>query len=684
MSANSTRTSWTADNGDGTYTNPLFFEEFSDPDVIRVGDDYYLAGTSMHVMPGIPILHSRDLVNWTLASYVYDRIALSPGFHLADGKEVYGQGTWAPTLRYHAGVFYVLTNVNGHRTQVFRATDPRGPWTRNELNVSFHDLSILFDEDDRVYAIHGHQEIHQVELNSALTEVIPDTHRIIIPEGSGMGEGVHFYKFRGRYYILSSVWDPVCYMVGARSDRPEGPYEITTLSADESFGISMGWRIAGNGRIPPPFKKVPPHPTRLSRIPLHQGGLVETSSGEWWALSMMDHNGVGRVTALSPVTWHEGWPYFGLPGNLGRTPRTWAKPDTGHTSPRAPLFTRDDAFAGPALNPVWQWNHHPDDSRWSLTERPGHLRLHSLPATDFWWARNTLTQRTVGPEAVATVELDPSGLRPGDTAGLGLLGYPHAWIGIVRTADGSLIVRFHDQDGERNEDHPCPAGPVRLRIHADHDTDLARFSFSSTAPDATFTEIGGEPWIMIWQAKTFQGLRYSLFHYNTTGAPGGHADFTRFTLDEPRAQGRSRPIPYGRTVTFRCLADGSLLGVRNGVLESVAADGPHAADATVRFRIDDCGRGRVALFSERYQAYLGVGPLGLAGDVRIRRGLTLPGPAEHFQWIDQLRDDVTLLSLATHRYLKAAPEDVGPVSAHCPGPRPDRADGATFRWSALS
>ncbi|MCU0794302.1 MAG: glycoside hydrolase 43 family protein [Opitutaceae bacterium] len=322
MPAPSSNASWTADNGDGTYTNPLFFEEFSDPDVIRVGDDYYLAGTSMHVMPGIPILHSRDLVNWTLASYVYDRLALSPGFHLAEGKEIYGQGTWAPTLRHHAGVFYVLTNVNGHRTQVFRATDPRGPWTRNELNVSFHDLSILFDDDGRVYAIHGHQEIHQVELNSALTEVIPGTHRIIIPEGSGMGEGVHFYKFRGRYFILSSVWDPVCYMVGARADRPEGPYEITTLSADESFGISMGWRIAGNGRIPPPFKKVPPHPTRLSRIPLHQGGLVETASGEWWALSMMDHNGVGRVTALSPVTWQDGWPYFGLPGNLGRTPRT--------------------------------------------------------------------------------------------------------------------------------------------------------------------------------------------------------------------------------------------------------------------------------------------------------------------------------------------------------------------------
>ena len=144
---------------------------------------------------------------------------------------------------------------------------------------------------------------------------------------------------------------------------------------------------------------------------------------------------------------------------------------------------------------------------------------------------------------------------------------------------------------------PVPAeDEVLLRIHADHDTDRARFSFAPATPGAPFTELGG-PWVMIWQAKTFQGLRYSLFNFNSSGALGGHADFTRFTLDEPRARGRSRPIPYGRTVTFRCLADDSLLGVRNGVLETVAPDGPHAADATVRFRIEDCGRGRVALFS---------------------------------------------------------------------------------------
>ena len=670
------RSSWTADNGNGTYTNPIFFEEFSDPDVIQVGDDYFMAGTSMHVMPGIPVLHSRDLVNWTLASYVYDRIDLSPGFRLEEGREIYGQGTWAPTLRHHNGVFYVLTNVNGHRTQVFRTTDPFGKWQHNELNVSFHDLSILFD-GDKVYAIHGHQEIHMVELNAALTEVVPDSGRVIIQEGSGMGEGVHFYKFHGKYYILSAVWDPVCYMVCARAERPDGPYEITTISAEESFGISMGWRLVGNGRQSPPFDQlVPPHPTRLSRIPLHQGGIVETRSGEWWALAMMDYNGVGRVTALSPITWRDGWPYFGLPGNLGRSPRTWRKPDTGVVSEPRALFDRNDDFSGPALNPVWQWNHHPDDSKWSLSENPGHLRLHSLPAPDFWWARNSLTQRAVGPESIATAEVDLTGMLTADTAGLALLGFPHAWVGIVRTPEGFMLRHFDQSDGSTTE-LPFAGNRVWLRVHGDFDNDLANFLFSTDG--VTFESIG-TPFRMIWQAKTFQGMRYALFHYNTGGGAGGHVDVARFTLEEPRPRGLPRPIPAGETVTFTSLADGSLLAVRNGVLESVAADSPVANSPAARFRIVDCGLGRVALFNEAYQAFLGSTTLGLSGDVRIRRGLATPGESEMFQWIDQLRGDLTLLSLATHRYIKSAPEDVGPVSAHHPGPCPTRRDGSCFLW----
>ena len=133
---------WTPDNGNGTFTNPLFYEEFSDPDLIRVGEDYYLTGTTMHSMPGLPVLQSRDLVNWKLLGYAMQRLDLGPEFRLEDGKNVYGQGLWAPSFRYHDGTFYIFSNVNKHTTQVFSATNPAGPWQHRAMKRSLHDLSV--------------------------------------------------------------------------------------------------------------------------------------------------------------------------------------------------------------------------------------------------------------------------------------------------------------------------------------------------------------------------------------------------------------------------------------------------------------------------------------------------------------------------------------------------------------
>jgi xylan 1,4-beta-xylosidase len=141
-------------------TNPLFYEEFSDPDLIRVGSDYYLTGTTMHAMPGLPILHSKDLVNWEFLGYALDKLDLGPAYRLEDGKNVYGQGIWAPSLRFHNGTFYIFSNVNHETTQLFRATDPRGPWTHTQMKRSFHDLSVLFDDDGKVYVVWGYRNIH--------------------------------------------------------------------------------------------------------------------------------------------------------------------------------------------------------------------------------------------------------------------------------------------------------------------------------------------------------------------------------------------------------------------------------------------------------------------------------------------------------------------------------------------
>ncbi|MGC9973295.1 MAG: family 43 glycosylhydrolase, partial [Bryobacteraceae bacterium] len=144
---------WQADNGNGTYSNPLFFDEFSDPDMIRVGADFYLTGTTMHSMPGLPILRSRDLVNWTFVSYALDRLDLGPAYRLENGQNIYGQGIWAPCFRFHTGTFYIFSNVNRATTQLFRATNPAGPWTRTPMKRSFHDLSVLFDDDGKVWVV---------------------------------------------------------------------------------------------------------------------------------------------------------------------------------------------------------------------------------------------------------------------------------------------------------------------------------------------------------------------------------------------------------------------------------------------------------------------------------------------------------------------------------------------------
>lgn len=653
--------SWAADNGNGTYSNPLFHDEFSDPDMIRVGSDYYLTGTTMHTMPGLPILHSRDLVNWRIVGYAFDRLDLGPDFRMEGGKEIYGQGIWAPSFRYHNGVYYIFANVNRFGLQVFRASDPRGPWKHNRIEKGLHDLSVLFDDDGKIYAVYGARTIRIVEFNQDVTALLPETDRVLIEPAKGMGEGSHIYKIHGKYYIVSAVPGAHVPMKCARADRLEGPWEVTTISEEESLGIGQSYRIKGNRRAPP-FELNPPDPSPRLSLTLHQGGIIDTPGGEWWGFSMQDHNAVGRLTSLSPVTWSDGWPYFGLPGNLKRTPSTWVKPNTGHVEPVSSPYDRSDEFSGPKLGQVWQWNHVPDDSKWSLQERPGYLRLHSLPATEFWWARNSLTQRAIGPESSATAELDAGGLDAGDVAGLALLNLPYAWIGVKREGAGYALAFYDQLSGSTLQE--AVAGPrVWLRAHCNFDTDIGELSYSTDG--ANFKRIGGEL-KMPFQLKTFQGVRYALFHYNTGGKPGGYADFNRFQVSEPRPRGLTRPIPAGQSITFADLATGRGLAVKDGKLFS--------SDQGTPFRVIDRGRGRIALRAPDGK-YVSVSGDGKSVETKAGR----PGDAETFQWVDLQRGDTLLLSLATHRYLVAPPAG-GPVAADHAGPSPDRKDGSCFSW----
>jgi beta-xylosidase len=639
-------TPWMADNGNGTYTNPLFFEENSDPDLIRVGGDYYMTSTSMHSMPGLAVMHSKDLVNWDFVAYAEDRLDLGPAFRLEDGKNSYGRGIWAPSLRYHNGTFYIFSNVNGETTQLFTARDPKGPWTRTPMKVSLHDLSVLFDDDGKVYAVFGFDEVHIVQLTDDLTGIVPGSDRIAIPRGAGMGEGSHFYKIDGKYYIISADYRGHMHMAAARANSPLGPYEVNpAIAIDEDFGLALGNHVdPATGRV------VPGDPSARGRLSLHQGGIVETPGGQWWGFSMMDANSVGRMTALSPVTWKDGWPYFGLPGNLGRTPRTWVKPDTGVSeTPHAPFLHSDD-FSGPGLNPIWQWNHVPVDDKWSLAERPGYLRLHTLPATSLWDARNTLTQRAVGPQSAATAAIDVTGLRPGDVAGLALFDKPFGWIGVERTNGGLNVLTFDEASGAYVR-QPLAATSVRLRADCDFLTEIARFSYS--VDGQTYRPLG-EPFHMAFQLKTFQGVRYSLFAYSLSGAAGGYADFDAFQLDPPYPHGLRRPIPFGRDIRL--------------------SSGGHALGGG-RFFVADRGLGRVAL--KAGGRYVSVG-----GDGAVSFDARTAGTAETFQWMETFGGDLILMSLKTNRYLRIDPTTQR-ITADSPGPLPDGSDGDRFSWTAV-
>ena len=542
------------------------------------------------------------------------------------------------------------------------------------MKRSFHDLSVLFDDDGKVYIIWGYQGINFAQLNDEMTDTVPGTQSIIIPKDAGMGEGLHFYKINGKYFITSAWYMGRMRMPCARSAQPQGPYEVNlAISADEDFGLAEGHRLSGPAR--PPFKITLPNTRDGGRMSMHQGGIVNTKTGQWWGFSMMDYNCLGRLTCLSPITWEDGWPYFGLPGNLKRTPRTWVKPDTGNVcDPREP-YERNDDFSGPKLKPIWQWNHLPDDSKWSLSERPGFLRLHSLPAAELMSARNTLTQRSIGPVSIPTVIMDINGMQAGDTAGLALFNAPYAWIGVTRSTEGSSVSQFNQLTG-KTETKPFNAKQIWLRAYCDFLTEKARFSYSI---DGEKFEPFGDEFTMIFQVRTFQGIRYSLFNYNTLGGPGGFADFDKFTVDEVYPKGLMRPIPFGKVITISAYDANSVMVVKDGNLTVVSAKEPLAKSSSAQFKVIDRGLGRVALQSGN--GFISVMAPGGKGQVTWKAGEA--ANAETFQWTENVYGDLMLMSLVTDRYIRIDPQDRG-ISANQAGPKPSRKDGSCLVWQTAS
>ena len=693
--------SWTADNGNGTYTNPLFYDEFSDPDILRVGDDYYLAGTTMHAVPGLVILHSKDLVNWENISYCFDRFDFDDdAFSLKNHQEIYGQGVWAPAIRYANGQFYVFTNINGKGLQCYTSKDIHGPWEHHNMQGRIYDLSVLFDDDGKIYAIHGYGEVKCTELKPDMSGPIEETERTIIPEGNGVGEGHHIYKINGMYYLISTDYLPNGRTLCSRSKSIWGPYETRVITADETYG----YHAASLTQVPRGTKyRIGEDGTKFSLGPLdknatacsnaHQGGIVQAKDGKWWALFMQDFHSIGRTVCLMPMTWEDGWPMVGLKGNLGRAPRTWFKPDfsrkeergmRNEITPHAPYDRSDDFDYSPSsktLKPIWQWNHNPDDKMWSL--KGGRLRLQSMPAEQLMWARNTLTQRVIGPKSIATVELYIKGMKDGDVAGLGNINVPCSWIGIVKDGNNLTLQCFEQLTNDTTVLKPQTSilkpqtsilkpqtSRIWLRCIGDYDNDQAQYAYSTDG--VTFQTLG-RMMPLSYQLISFQGSRHALFAFNHKGLKGGYAEFDNFVVSEPCAD-RSQNIPYGKTVRIINLATGlPAIALPHGLLHDT-----HAGDKSrlTQFEIIDRGSGIVSLKCADGR-YVKVYGSGLPGDVRFT---TNKEEAELFLWQDYLDHEFMLMSMESHRYLGKSPTTGSPYSMDFTGADPARRNGAVFRW----
>lgn len=669
--------SWTADNGNGTYTNPLFYDEFSDPDIIRVGEDFYLAGTTMHCTPGVIILHSKDLVNWDFASYCMDKFNMGEEFKLQNGKEAYGQGIWAPCIRYHEGKFYVFSNINGHGMQVFISDKATGPWKHINMGGNIYDLSVLFDDKGKIYAVHQYDEVKLIEIKPDFSGYVEGSERVIIPHGSAMGEGHHIYKINGMYYIISADYSPQGRMQCARSKSIDGPYETRAICVKSSMGTQVGhWEnpVSLQSPLPPvgqEFQIADALDNRIQSAAMHQGGIVDLPNGDWWGITMLDFRAVGRTSCLSPITWVDGWPYFGLENNLGRVPRTWTKPRVDVASqPHAP-YERSDDFNEKNLKPIWQWNHECADGKWALKE--GKLLLNTMPAQDFFWARNTLTQRVIGPVSTATVELDYSKLKNGDVAGLGLLNMPCAWLGVER--QGKVVqLKWYKQETESTEKKPIHGRKIYLRVTCNTDTDYAQMSYSLDGQ--TFTNIG-DSIVLPYQMKTFQGPRYSLFAYNQLGKEGGYASFDNFVLQEPQAD-RSGNLPLSKVITLTNVSNRErMYAFPHGMVYACGAGSQEYDSPACQFRVLDRGNGRVVLEAMNGTGYVTVVGEGLSADVRLIKEET---PDCLIQWQDMLNGQCMLLSLKTHRYIGVEPTTGEPYGADFTGPTPNRRNGVVFDW----
>ena len=513
--------------------NPMLWADVPDPDVIRVGDTFYLVSTTMHLMPGGPIMASKDLKNWETVGYIFDKLTDSPKYDLQEGT-VYGRGQWATSLKYHDGKFWALLAPNEPGsmgdTYIFTAEKAEGPWTIHSRLRHFHDATLFFDEDGTPYVFFGTGEMCQ--LTRDLKGVVEGSLRHYFQREAderGLLEGTRVIKHNGTYYalLISHVYAPgrhrreVCY----RTKDLNGTWEKNTVLESDFGGFSY----------------------------LAQGTIVDTPEGDWYGVMFQDRGGVGRVLTLSPVRWIDGWPQLG--DENGKVPETM-RPYRSEM-PEKGIVCSDD-FSGEKLGLHWEWNHNPIDNAWSLKERPGFLRLKTNRVVEnLYLAPNTLTQRMEGPTCSGYIAMDISKMKDGDCAGLAAFNGDSGVLTIkkqgkkyvlemseqkvslterekaVTNVEVKVIETVDLSAAFKSQTSKSKSQIIYLRLDGDFRPghhDVANFYYSLDGEN--WTQIGTKNYRMIFDYRRFfMGTKFGIFNYATKKA-GGYVDVDAFVYSK--------------------------------------------------------------------------------------------------------------------------------------------------------
>ena len=501
------RLDW-GDQYNGTYKNPVLNADYSDPDVIRVGDKYYMVASDFHYL-GMQVLESVDLLHWHLLSQLYDRFDL-PDW---DANRHYGGGSWAPAIRHHDGRFYVYFCTPDEGLFMTTATDIRGPWSKLHCVkqvAKWEDPCPFWDDNGQAYlgrSQHGAGPIIVHRMSADGRQLLDDG--VTVYTGP-VAEGTKFMKRNGYYYLII----------------PEG-------------GVGQGWQTVLRARnIYGPYeKRVVMEQGATAINGPHQGALVDAPDGSWWFFHFQETHPRGRVVHLQPARWKDDWPLIGvdIDGNgVGEPVEVWTNPlsateTTGIVEELSDEFiATQQHWVGQQQRPLglqWQWNHNPVDSAWSFEERRGWLTLHALPARNMMLCRNMLTQKTVGYVSEATTRIDVSQLREGDHAGLLCMANRFMGVGVCRQANGLFF--YHEHDGEQTIIGPCKQKTVFLRVNIDSRGNSHQLAVSS---DGHHYQPVGEPFAL--RMGSWKGSRVGLYCYSTTdGKTGGSASFDFFHYD---------------------------------------------------------------------------------------------------------------------------------------------------------